>query len=377
MNWRLALGLSLLLACAVFERGPEVVAFRMAPANSGAERYSAWFADSDGRVLYFGLSPFWDVSWQSGDDPKADLKEPGDHLIGRFDLDREVFLQPLRVREVGPGSRSSVWDVLAHSNGRIYFTTYFEEIGSVRSDGSDLRLFEGLGVGFNELSEARGGNVFVTRYSSTPLEPDESSYGAVVELTPDGELVREIVIARAGDDFAAPKSVAVDPESGDIWLNTDTFRADESIYHETVHLAADGRVLGRHAGDPELQFVRFDRAGRGWFAESDAGTLRVRVTLAGHGLAQRELGPRPRYDFVQDIHFASNGTAAIARWSGIVHLLRLRAGELERRDLDLRLPPRCGATGGPALLYSAILHERHLYGTIYCGATVLRKASGQ
>ena len=33
--------------------------FLMPRANSGVEEYSAWFADSDGRVLYFGLSPFW------------------------------------------------------------------------------------------------------------------------------------------------------------------------------------------------------------------------------------------------------------------------------------------------------------------------------
>ena len=125
----------------------------MPPANRGSEAYSAWFADARGRMLYFGLSPFWQLWWRSGGDPLGDLAQPGDHLIGRFDLERETFLAPLRVRDGGPDVRSSIWDVLVHSNGRIYYTTYFEEIGSVNPDGTDVRAFEGLGRGFNELYE--------------------------------------------------------------------------------------------------------------------------------------------------------------------------------------------------------------------------------
>ena len=162
----------------------------MSPANRGDEAYSSWFADSDGRILYFGLSPFWELWWSREQDPLVDLEVPGDHLIGRFDLERETFLPPLRVRGLGPDSRSSVWDVLAHSNGRVYYTTYFEEIGSVKPDGSDARAFPDLGAGFNELYEGPSGNVYASRYSDAPARPERRRYGAIVELTPHGRLVR-------------------------------------------------------------------------------------------------------------------------------------------------------------------------------------------
>ena len=142
---------TLLLAC---QSTPTTRVYRAEPANTGTEHYSAWFGDTDGDVLYFGLSPFWELWWETGADALADLEEVGDHLIGRFDLRGEYFLPPLRVRAAEDGARSSVWDVLAHSNGRIYYTTYFEGIGSVRSDGSDARGLEPMTVGLDADAEA-------------------------------------------------------------------------------------------------------------------------------------------------------------------------------------------------------------------------------
>ncbi len=343
----------------------------MPQVNRGSEAYSAWFADSDGRILYFGLSPFWDLWWRSGGDPLADLAEPGDHLIGRFDLERERFLSPLRVRAGGPDSRSSVWDVLAHSNGRIYYTTYFEEIGRVNPDGSDVRAFTGLGAGFNELYEGPSGNIYTTRYSDAPHDPDQRRYGAVVELTPEGRLVREIRFERDDERFTAPKSLAVDPHSGEIWLNTDTFRADGSVVYETLRLAPDGRVLAREVAPPELHFMRFDPQGHGYFAESVAGAFRLRITAQGRELALIPLGPRNPLDFIQDIHFTAGGDAVLAFWLGRVTLVRQEGGRFRATDLLLSRPSECTPPEGRSLLYSAVAHGERIYATLYCGGTIL------
>ncbi len=363
----------LALACALPRPlHTESAIFEMERANAGSQQYSAWFADSDGRVLYFGLSSFWQSHWAAGGDPTADLAEPGDHLIGRFALARERFLPPLRVRAAGPESASSVWDVLAHSNGRIYYTTYFEEIGSVAADGGDMRVFTGIGAGFNELYEGPGGRLWVTRYSSTPGSPSPDGYGGVVVLTPEGELVEEFVFPAEAGRFTAPKSVAVDPASGEIWLNTDTFEPDGRISHETIRLASDGTILERRGGDPELHFVRFDAAGRGWFVESSGAQLQVRVVAGERTFGPLALGPHLATDFAQDIHFAANGAAVVARWSGIVHVVRESGGVLEQTELRVDGPRECAATGGPALLYSAVLFERAVYGTLHCRAAIVR-----
>jgi hypothetical protein len=343
----------------------------MEPANRGVERYSAWFGDSDGRVLYFGLSPFWELWWQSGGDPHTDLAEPGDHLIGRFDLERERFLRPLRVRGLESGSRSSVWDVLAHSNGRVYFTTYFEETGSVAADGSDPRIFSGLGAGFNEIYEGPNGNLYVTRYSDAPRDANAQRYGAVVELTPDGELVREIRFEKRGERFMAPKSVAVDPGTGEIWLNTDTFLADGSVLYEAIRLAPDGRVLNRQAAPPELHFVSFDPEGRGYFAEVSDGQFQLRITRPGGEPVSLPLGPREGADFIQDIKFAPSGVAALAFWSGRVTLVRPRGTGFEHVNLRLELPPQCAAPLGRSLVYTAVPRTAKVYATLFCGARVL------
>jgi sugar lactone lactonase YvrE len=342
--------------------------FHMPSANRGDEAYSAWFADTRGPILYFGLSAFWSTSWAAGGDPHADLSEPGDWLIGRFDMDSRRFLEPLRVG--GEGERSSVWDVLAHSNGRIYFTTYFEAIGSVAADGSDPREFSGVGNGLNELYEGPDGRVYVTRYATSTGSAGAGQRGGVLVLEPDGSVVRELQLADSPDGPAAAKSLAVDPRSGEIWLNTDTFLADGSLAHETVRLAADGTELSRHSGDPELLFVRFDARGRGWFAEREAGALRVRM-VDGERALERELGALPAIDFVQDIQFAADGRVALARWSGVVHVLSDRGAELEHVELSADGPRPCPVTGGPPLLYSAIPFGSSVFATVYCGGAIV------
>jgi hypothetical protein len=366
-------GAALLLvgACALW--APDTAEFRMERANRGAERYSAWFGDSDGRILYFGLSPFWELYWRSGGDATRDLVQPGDQLIGRFDLATETFLAPLRVREMQPEVRSTVWDVLVHSNGRVYFTTLYEEMGSVAADGSDVRRFDDLGVGFNELDEGPDGNVYVTRYQSRPVGRTASSYGAVTVLTPEGELVRETRLASRDATQTAPKSIAVDPRSGEVWINTDTFRSGTGVYHETLRISGQGELLSREVPRAELLFPAFDQEGRGWFAERTGRTLTVRVTDGEALVASASLGPLALWDFVQDIKFAKDGTAALATWTGRVHLLRIEGGSLRRRDARFHMPADCFPARSAGLLYTAILHESRVYATAFCGASILRQ----
>lgn len=362
-----------LLACARPAAPPDTAAFLMDPANTGVERYHAWFGDSDGEMLYFGLSAFWDAKRQHGGDPRADLIEPGDHLIGRFDLRTERFLPPLRVRERDPDTRSSVWDVLVHPNGRIYYTTYFEPMGSLRADGSDARRYPELGLGLNELVIGPDGLIYVSRYGRSDVSPPKLGLGGgVVVLTPEGELVRELDVPSEPGSFTAPKSLAVDPASGEVWLNTDTFGPDATS-HETLRLAPDGAVLERTAGEPELLFVRFDADGRGWFAERKGEVLQVRVVRDGRTLLEREIGPLGALDVVQDIQFAPDGTAVLARWSGKVHLLFLGRDGFAQTDVALGVSHDCGGSRAPPLLYTAVLYQDRVYGTLYCSATVLRR----
>jgi hypothetical protein len=346
--------------------------FRAGPWNSGPEPYSAWFADSDGRILYFGLSPFWTLWWETAEDPRADLREPGDHLIGRFDLERGRFLPPLLVRRRGPGSRGSVWDVLVHRNGRIYYTTYFEEIGSVAPDGSDVRHFAGLGAGWNELVEGPGGLVYATRYSDSPEDPGAQRRGSVGVLSPEGALLRELPIEPDRGRFRAPKSLAVDPASGEIWVNVDAFSSDGSVSYEALRLSPGGEVLGTWPAPPELQFAAFDASGRGWFAEAERAELRLRVVAGGREIAATSLGARRPVDFVQDIRFGPDGAAILASWAGRAFVARLEGEELRVREVRFALPPDCAPPRGRSLLYTAVFARGSLYATLFCRATILR-----
>jgi len=346
----------------------------MPAANRGAEPYSAWFADADEQVLYFGLSPFWDLWWQSQGDARRDLAEPGDHLIGRFDLASEHFLVPLRVRGLAPTVRSSVWDVLVHSNGFIYFTTYFEEIGQVAADGRDVRFFPNLGVGFNELWEGPEGNLWVSRYSDRPDDVSAQRFGSIVELTPDGKLVREIRLEKRSGAFTAPKSLAVDPRTHEIWMNADLFLENGLRRFVAIHFSPEGTVSSRRMAPPapELHFVSFDRRGTGYFVESSREDLWLRVEPPGEAETRIPLGPRNPLDFVQDIKISKDGMVTLAYWSGHVTLVRRRGAGFEKAVLDLSLPDRCILPRRRSLLYSAIVHANYVYATLYCGGTILR-----
>ncbi|MFQ5699190.1 MAG: hypothetical protein ACE5IL_13010 [Myxococcota bacterium] len=354
------------------ERSVAPAVFRERVTASGGERYSAWFADRDRTTLYFGLSPFWHLWWATGGDARTDLETPGEHWIGRFSLTRERFLPPLRVSRASGHSRGSVWDVLVHSNGRIYYTTLFEEIGSVDPDGSRLAHFPGLGIGWNELAEGPRGHVYVTRYSDAPANPDHQHFGGLAILSADGKLLRERRFPRTPERFTAPKSLAVGPK-GSVWLNTDTFVEGGEILHERIHLAPDGRVLERTSAGPELLLPAFDRRGRAWLIEDAGGALQLRIATGEQLGPPVPLGPREPLDVVQDLRFTSRGVALLALWSGrVIEVEPEPAGTFRVRRFRIERPPDCRPPGGRSVLYTAVPYAKWIYVTLFCDATVLR-----
>ncbi len=344
--------------------------FQAEDANRGSENYSAWFGDSDGRVIYFGLSPFWELWWAEQGDSSADLREPGDHLIGRFDLQNRVFLSPLLVRAGAEDVRSSVWDVLAHSNGRVYYSTYFEELGWVDPETGEVGFIEGHGVGFNEIVEGPGGNLYITRYSNSPSNPAGQSFGGLVVLTPDGEMLREVRFGRTDRQFTAPKSVAVDPKTGEVWLNADVFLEKGGIEFAMIHLDAEGKILERASDGSELMFMDFDASGNGYFVVDDAGTIELLVRRAEEVVSRFDLGPRIPGDFAQDLQINSDGEVAISFWSGSVVVSSERAGQQRWTRITLPKPRRCNPPRGRSVTYSAFIHEQRVYATLYCGASI-------
>jgi hypothetical protein len=235
-----------------------------------------------------------------------------------------------------------------------------------------VRHFPGAGTGWNELVEGPGGLVYVTRYSDAPEDPAAQRRGSVGIFTPAGELLRELPVEPREGRFRAPKSLAVDPGSGEIWLNLDAFAADGGVAYQALRLAPGGEELEVRAAPPELHFVAFDPGGRGWFAEATGDELRLRVTHAGRELAAARLGARLAPDFVQDIRFAPDGAAILASWAARAFVARLEGARLRVREVRFEVPPDCEPPRGSSLLYTAVLARGSLYATLFCRATILR-----
>jgi hypothetical protein len=362
------------VACASDSPKPALFRGEVLGFGGGPERYSSWFGDERDGVIYFGLSPFWTELRAHGGDPTADLLEPSAHLIGRFEIERERFLPPLLVRRPGPDSRSSVWDVLAHPNGWIYYTTYFEEMGRVRPGMGDVEHFDSLGTGLNEIALGPDGCLYVTRYGSGTEDEGGSGDGSVAVISPDGALLREVSLHARDDAVTAPKSIAVDPLGGEVWLNADVIAPNGKVSFASFHLGPDLAVIAQTDSppEPELMFVAFDRAGHGFFVEDRGGRVELRVTRRGTALARLDLGARVPADFAQDVHFAADGTAAIAFWSGRVELVREVDGAYEHAQVSLERPPECATPEQNAVFYSAFVEARSVYATLYCDAAIVR-----
>ena len=309
----------LAFACAA-PRGQAPVHISSAPAPSADESYCAWYGDRRDDVLYFGESPFWSAMRATAD-PLADQRTPGPQRVGRFDLRREVMLDPLETGASAP--RAGVWDVLAHPDGRIYFTTFFESAGSIDLATGATSRFDAAGTGLNELALLPDGRLLATRYGTSG-----GTTGAVVVLDEDGSVEAELTLAASPGSVAAAKSVAFDPVRRVVWVNTDVISRGAPPAH-------DARVLDLASGreqlrieEPELQFMRFGPDGRGWFAWRDGDRLVLRVTEPG--AAQDAASGRAiplddayagAHDFVQDMRIEADGRAVVTRWSGHVHVV--------------------------------------------------------
>jgi hypothetical protein len=336
-----------------------------APAPSESEDYCAWYADSADRMLYFGASPFWSSKREAGGDPTADLRAEGPQVVGRFDLERLAFVEPLAVG--GPGARAGVWDVLAHPNGRVYFTTYFEPAGYVEPASGRVQRFESAGPGLNELALAEGEVVIATRYGE-----GAGGQGSVVFLDVEGGILAEHSLTAPDGYQAAPKSLAFDPLRREIWVNTDllpTAPGAGDVRYDTRVLTLEGRQLLRFER-PEVQFMTFGPDGTGYFAERDGPLLNLRIRppeRAGASIFTGRIVPLDDQfdgdlDFVQDIQVDAEGRAVVTRWSGRVHLVN-RQGEVSLIQL-----PR---PGGKGLYYTGVLAGGRLCATYCSGVTVV------
>lgn len=351
----------LVLGCATTE-----VQIHELPRPSADERYCAWYGEARDDVLYFGQAPFWWAMRTSGGSPRADLATAGPQLIGRFDLAARELLASLDVSEYGergepgqpsePSSRSGVWDVLPHPNGRIYFTTFFESAGAIDPRSGEVVRFDGLGTGLNELALGPEGAIVATRYGGYGGDPEAS--GSVVLFSPDGLLLAEYPLRAPKGFVLAPKTVAWDEKGGRYWLTTDLVQRDPKVApppseHPTIVLDAAGAEIARVAGR-ELQFVRFGRDGQGVGAFASKGALRLMELGPGAPRWQLEVIPgkvldpefSARFDFVQDIAFGPEREVIVTRWSGRIHVV---SADGSQRDVQL---PRDDPTG---LYYSSAL----------------------
>jgi len=292
--------------------------YHLAAPEAGA---CAWFGDARDDVLYFGIAGFWSELRAAGGDPEADLASPAPRWVGRFSLAEERMLAPLVIDNVAP---SGVWDVLAHPNGRVYFSTYFGPAGAVDPETQAVQYFEGAGLGLNEIVLGPDGTILFTRYGY-----GADARGSVVVLAEDGRLLRELPLEGPPGLRPAAKSLAFDPLRREIWLNTDLFEleggAQAATPHDTRILSWEGPELARFEA-PEVQFMTFAEDGTGAFAELHGTRLELRWRLPED--ADRPLPERPPillddafpvgFDFVQDVR-VEDGVALVTRWSGRVH----------------------------------------------------------
>ncbi len=325
------------------------VVIETAPAPSEEERYCAWYGDPgpDG-VLYFGQAAFWSSMAAAGGDPAGDLEHEGPQLVGRFDLERERLLPPLRVDDpAGPPKRSGVWDIHVTEGSRdderrVFFTTFYETAGWVDPRTGEVGSLD-FGGGLNEFAPGPEGTVLVTRYGSGS---DDGGDGEIVAFDPGG--------AGASPEFAwswplfdpagyrvAPKTPAWDPLEETLWLTTDLLPPEGSTgtkhRHDAIRIDSSGAPR-LFPDPPELHFVAAGPDGALYRAYLEGRKLSLHVSV-GESLPREILLDEAfatGVDFVQDIKIAADGRVVLTRWSGRVDVLhpdgRIGSVQLPRPD---------------------------------------------
>jgi hypothetical protein len=337
-------------------RGVEVV--KGPEAGRGVERDCAWYGDARDGVLYFGESAFWSAE-RAHANPLADRLVPGPRRIGRFDLAARRLEAPL---DAGPGERlTGVWDVLAHPNGRVYFTTWFDSMGWVDARTGEVRTLDALGRALNEIAPGPDETLLVSRYGSGD---GERGSGSVLIASLEGEPLAELPLLPPAGYRVGPKTVAYDPARDEIWVTTDLIPLGEGpTRHDAYVLDRSGREK-RRVESREVQFVAFRRDGTGLLAEVEGSRLelRVRAPDAPDRLLLADAAFPTGLDFVQDIQFAPDGRAVVTRWSGTLHVF-----EPPDALATLRLP-RIEPSG---LYYSGVLADGRVCTTLCGGITVV------
>lgn len=359
----LLLCVAVVLACAPRTRPDDApaegAAVHTAEAPSSAERYCAWYGSPQAGTLYFGQAAFWSAMRAAGDDPKADLREPGPQRVGRFDLEREVLLEPLDVG--APGRRSGVWDVLPRGD-RLWFTTFYEPAGVVTLATGAVHHLPELGGGLNEIAPGPGDTVLISRYSSAD--------GGLVAIGPDGSVAERWPLVPPPGYTVAPKTPAWDASRRESWVTSDllpgTGSSSAGARFDAYHLDDRGRELKR-IETPEIQFAAFGPDGTGWLVEASGPALHLRIVPTPEsGRAERRVLLDAAFvhtlDFAQDVQPTDDGRAVVTRWSGRVHVVD-REGEVRTAQLP-KLDPE-------GLYYTAVLHGDRLCATYCADVTVV------
>jgi hypothetical protein len=329
----------------------------------GKEAVCAWYGDARDGILYFGEAAFWSGLRATGS-PLGELDHSGPRRIGRFDLRRGRMLPALLL---APKVRSGTWDVLAHPNGRIYFTTFFDGAGSVDPATGEIEQFVDAGTGLNEWGLGPDKTLFVSRYAG-----DAGTSGSLVWFNADGTLRKEFPLKAQNGSVLAPKTVAYDPETRLVWITSDILpNAPGAAGHPTLIVDLAGREQER-ISDLEIQFVRFGADGTGYLALVEENKLQLAILPPG--TPADRLGQARRItlddafpsslDFAQNIRVEGPGQVLVTTWGGQIFVVEPSAPEPVRPFAFPRL-----ADGG--LYYSAASDQDRLCATYCAESTVV------
>ena len=342
----------------------------VAPASGSSEESCAWYGDTRDGVLYFGESAFWSGLRETGS-PLGELDHSGLRRIGRFDLERRAMLPALVVAEE---QQSGTWDVFAHPNGRVYYTTFFGDAGWIEPFSARSGRFSHLGKGLNEWARGPDGTLLVTRYGGSGVGDMRSggSGNAVLWIDPDGRKRAEWPLPSAGKSVLAPKTVAWDPSTNAIWVTTDLLPERTGPGgHPTLVLGFDGVERAR-IDDVEVQYILFSDDGTGYFAVSRGRTLKLAVRppqANGQGLdGARSIALdtdfHPDLDFAQNLRLSADGRVLVTTWGGRIFSVKPgKAGRVQVFDF-----PRARQGG---LYYSAVSAGQGVCATYCAGLSVV------
>ena len=324
---------------------------------TGRERYSAWFADERDGVIYFGLSPFW-----------TEMRAHGGDRDRRPARAQRAPDRPLRARPRSGSCRCS-------SRGRPGRRLALVGLGRARAperldllhdllrgDGpraagtGEVEHFDALGHGLNEI--ALGPNGESLRHALRLGRPERAARrgdGALVEISPEGELVREVPLHARDGAFTRAQERRGRSDLGRGLAERRRDRAGRRGRRSRPSTSARDLARARAARRAARAHVR--RASTATAAASSSRTTRASARAAwlrgGRELARVDLGPRERARLRAGRPLRRRRHAAIAFWSGRVELLRETNGDGSTRASTLEKPERL--LSQPALFYSAFL----------------------